>query len=175
MRKCDNYLRLYCYKYAPESFKAFFIKGYIQHKHYKEKITIEISLDYNERSECGNAYCCHGVKAAMDVLKRVLRKQERNEKHYVTYGNFYVDNPKQYAFTHDLEVPDDLQHRLYAYKEWKDFLKRTNYIARTIRMQEGQFNPFENNKAVKETIIEEKIDPNRRVKIHFRSNTIYQS
>lgn len=163
MRKCDNYLGIYCYRYAPESFRAYFAKK-------------EICLTAEERDECGTAYCTGGENAAVKALKRVIRKRERKEKLYVTYGNFYKNKLREYAFTQELATDgNDLRSRLYAYKTWKDYCQSRDWKLSTCIIEEGTVNPFDGkNKAIQREISEE-LDPCRKIKITFRTNTIYQN
>ena len=161
MRKCDNYFRVYCYRYAPESFKAWYNGA-------------EISLNADERSECGGAYCTNGKPAAIAALKRIIRKRESKIKYLITYGNFYLNKPTSFAYTEQLAVDgNSLADRLYAYRAWKNYCEDNNYFAGTVVVEEGNFNPYGKNTATSK-VFAEALDKNRKIKLGFRTETIYQ-
>lgn len=175
MRKCDNYFAVSCYRYAPESFTACFVKEF-SNGNKNIPVYTKIKLNTDERSTCGNAYICKGRSAAIAELKKIIRKRERKEKSYCTYGNKYKDNPKQYAFTHYLECQaDSLQSRLYAYKEWKHYCIKNNYEVSRYVIEEIQFDPEHPNRKATQREVKEQLDRNKPIKIHFRVKTLYQS
>lgn len=174
MRKCDNF-KISCYRYAPESFKAYMLIGYTGKYLNKPKYK-EIPLTYNEKSECGNAYCCGNTDSAIKVLKRIIRAKERKVKQYITYGNFYTNKPREYAFTQQLAVDSSkLSERLYAYKEWKDFCNRVDWKISSYVVEELTFDPDHPNKQPTTKEIFEELNKDRKIKITFKTNTLYQS
>ena len=175
MRKCDNYFAISCYRYAPESFNACYVKSF---KNGNKNIPIysKINLTESEKSECGNAFCTGNRKAAIAVLKRIIRAKERKEKCYTTYGNFYTNKPCEYAFTQQLAVDSSkLSERLYAYKEWKDFCKRNDWKISRYVVEEITFDPNHPNKQPTTKEIFEELNKDRKIKITFKTNTLYQS
>lgn len=84
-----------------------------------------IQLDNSIRSQLAMLMIQGEETKAEDILKRILRKQEKEES-YVCIG-FYSENGKEYYFTQDLKCrSDDLQDKLLAYKEWKRYIKERN-------------------------------------------------
>ena len=122
MRKCDNYLAIQCYKYAPEQFKAYRVVGFSHGNRNVPKYE-QIKLDGYETSVCGNAYCTKGRSAAISELKKIMRKHSKRPDYYVTYGFMSKTYPSQYRFTKDIRaVPECIDDILRVYKEFKQFV-----------------------------------------------------
>ena len=171
MRKCDDYLTCTGYKYAPEQFRAYLIKGFKTNKRgQRVPIYAEIELDATERSDCGLAYV-NGKESAIKALKKVIRKRERRLQPYMTYGNYLV-NSDRYVFTRDLIFPDALNNRLLAYKEWKRCCEQNNWMYEAYTVETGTFIPGRDNKPETRTELIP-IDRNRHIRLRCVANDLY--
>lgn len=133
MRKCDNYFAVSCYRYAPESFKAMYVKEF-SHGNRNIPCYTKIELDPEEVSRCGNAYICKGRATAIAELKRIIRKREKSDKLFCTYGLTYTDNPRQYIYIREIRANEnDIADKLRAYKEIKQWAENHNYKHTTFR------------------------------------------
>ena len=173
MRKCDKYLLVTGYKYAPEQFRAFFVRGFtVNKKGQRIPIKTEIELDANERSACGLAYV-NSIWAAKQALKKVIRKRERRLQPYMTYGNYLVNSDK-YVFTRDLIFPDTLNNRLLAYKEWKRFCEQSNWMYEAYTVETGTFIPGQDNRPETKTELVP-IDKKRHIRLNCVKNDLYNT
>ena len=119
-----NRIRYTCqgYRYAPESFKAYrvLVDQSGRGNHFYEKL----DFTHEENTEIGYAYVTKGNDAAEAIIKRLVRKQERKPKEYMTYGFRDVENPKTCHFTQQILVRPTAsitdKHR--AFREFKDYL-----------------------------------------------------
>ena len=81
-----------------------------------------INLDSDTRSTVACLMLEGKESEAEAILKRKLRKQEKEES-YICIG-FFGKNSDQFYFTQDLKCKrNDLQGKLYTYKEWKRYIK----------------------------------------------------
>lgn len=121
MRKCDNYLAVSGYRYAPEQFKAYRVTGF-SNGNRNVPVYERIKLSYEETSKCGNALCTQGRNAAVTILKKILRERNKKPQYYITIGFMSKTYPTQYRFTQDIRtLPDKLGNRLNVYKEFKKY------------------------------------------------------
>lgn len=109
-RKHENFSYNYGWKTAPEQWNFFF-----------NKKRIDLDTDTRNNLAC---LCISGkVKEAEDILKRMLRKEEKQDrvqKHCIAF--FEVDSDRFY-YTQDLAYDkNDLQDALRCYKEWKQYI-----------------------------------------------------
>ena len=109
-RKHENFSYNYGWKTAPEQWNFFF----------NEK-RIDLDTDTKNNLAC---LCISGkIKEAEDMLKRMLRKEEKQDrvqKHCIAF--FEVDSDRFY-YTQDLAYDkNDLQDALRCYKEWKQYI-----------------------------------------------------
>ena len=107
-----------------------------------------IQLDASTRSQVAMLMIAGKETEAEAILKRLLRKQEKEDS-FVCIG-FYTEDGKDYYFTQDLKCRrDNLQDKLYAFKEWKRYIEArdcslsthtvtTGYLAPDGRMTEGK-------------------------------------
>lgn len=173
MRKCDKYLLVTGDKYAPEQFRAFFVKGFtVNKKGQRVPVKVEIELDANERSECGLAYV-NSIWAAKQELKKIIRKRERRLQPYMTYGNYLV-NSDRYVFTRDLIFPDTLDNRLLAYKEWKRCCEQNDWMYEAYTVETGTFIPGQDNRPETKTELIP-IDKNRHIRLNCVKNDLYNT
>lgn len=173
MRKCDDYLRISCYQYAPESFRAYLLTGY-KGKYNNKPCYTEIPLTYNEKSLCGNVFACDGLNAAKAKLKHVIRKRESKDYIRVTYGSKDKNN-KQYYYIKELAVRnDDLNARLYAYRLWKDYCIRHDWKIDCYEVEEMQIDFDYPNKQPEKRVMYNELAIGKFVKVYSKSNTIYQ-
>lgn len=176
MRKCDKYFAVSCYRYAPESFKAFYVKEF---KNGNKNIPCytEITLNSSEKSVCGNAYICKGRSAAIAELKKIIRKREQKEKHRVTYGNVLENDQTKFVYTSSLFVnADSLENRLFAFKEWKRTVIEAGYKYQAAALVETEIIPTQNGVRAHKKTEREVYEPISRKMcvISVKSNTIYQ-
>ena len=108
------------------------------------------------------------------ILKRLLRKQEK-EPEYICIG-FWDKAKKRYYFTQQLKCrSDDFQAKLYAYKEWKGYIKERNCTLSTITITSGYL--MSDGKMSNETQVNrnEEIDIKNPVIIHLiGSDKVFQ-
>ena len=107
-----------------------------------------IQLDASTRSQVAMLMISGKETEAEAILKRLLRKQEKEDS-YICIG-FYTEDGKDYYFTQDLKCRrDNLQDKLYAFKEWKRYIEAregclsthtvtTGYLAPDGKMTEGK-------------------------------------
>ena len=100
------------------------------------------------------------------ILKRLLRKQEK-EENYICIS-FYRANSTQYYFTQQLRcISNHLQEKLYAYKEWKRYIKSKNCVLSTHTVTSGYLMPDGKMTEEKTEEIHNKIDLKRPVTIRL--------
>lgn len=174
MRKCDNYLKISCYKYAPESFKAFLLTGY-KGKYNNKPCYTEIPLTYAERGQCGYIFACNGLDDARAELKRVIRKRESKDRILITYGSKDKNNATRYYYTQQLAVNnDDINQRLYAYKQWKDYCQRLDWKLESYEVEEAKIDFDHPNKQPEKRVIYNELVIGKFIKVWGESNTIYK-
>lgn len=163
MRKCDNYFAVSYYRYAPESIRATWNGK-------------PIELTDEERSRLGNTACTRGYKAAINVLKNIVRSFERKEEERVTYGYKYIDDADKFAYTRQVTArPDDINSRLSAYKEIKRYFASRDWTFESYVVTSGTFEPFGKSTKGKTEAIMQRINPEAPVKVHFHPYTIYRA
>lgn len=119
MRKCDSYLSISGYKYAPEQFKAYRVTGF-SNGNRNVPIYKRIDLTYGETRECGNALACNGKEAALGVLKRILRERERKTERRCTIGFKEQGGGRRFAYIADNTARFyDLDGMLRAFRRLK--------------------------------------------------------
>ena len=111
-------------------------------------------------SDTRNSVVAHMIKGeeekAETILKRLLRKQEREES-YICIG-FVGEDENKYYFTKQLKCKrNDLQGKLYAYKQFKNFLLKNNNEVLTPIIKSGYLTPF-GQESVKEKEYKEKVN-----------------
>ena len=135
MRKCDEYLSVSCYRYAPERFKAYRVTGFSNGNRNIPEYE-EIQLNSAEISTCGNALLCKGREAAIAEVKRILRKRDRATQ-YVTYGFRFAENPRQYIYIPgNLANVTDFPARVRAYKYMIEHAERKGWKHATMQRAE---------------------------------------
>lgn len=108
-RKHDKFSYSYGWRTAPEQWKFY----------WNDKL---IHLDRETRSSVSNLMLQGKETEAEAILKRELRKQEKEEA-YICIG-FFGKNSKQLYLTQDLRCTrNDLQGKLHAYKEWRHYIE----------------------------------------------------
>lgn len=175
MRKCDNYFAVSCYRYAPERFTACYVKEFSNGNKNIPCYT-EINLTNEEKSACGNAFCTKGRLAAIAELKHIIRKRERKDKIYITYGSAHKNNSKLYSYTNTLLVPENnLTERLYAYKEWKKYCIANDWKLSNYKVEEIQFDPNDLSKKPTEKMLYDELVKDKFIKIYTKSKTLYKN
>ena len=107
-RKHDKFSYNYGWSTAPEQWSFYWNNKLIQ-------------LDYSTHSEVALLMISGKKTEAEAMLKRLLRKQEKEDS-YICIGFFGV-NSNQYYFTQTLKCSrNDMQGKLYSYKEWKHYI-----------------------------------------------------
>lgn len=151
-RKHDIFSYNYGWRTAPEQWSFYWNNKLIQ-------------LDYSTHSEVALLMISGKKTEAEAMLKRLLRKQEKEDS-YICIGFFGV-NSNQYYFTQTLKCSrNDMQGKLYSYKEWKHYIQSKNCNLSTHEIVSGYFIP--NGKVTKgKTETHDKIDLNRPVIIRL--------
>ncbi len=151
-RKHDKFSYSYGWKTAPEQW-SFYWNGKL------------IQLDSGTRSEVALLMLSGKETEAEAILKRLLRKREK-EGSDICIG-FYAENSNRYYFTLQLKCGrNDMQGKLYSYKEWKHYIQSKNCYLSTYEVTRGCFIP--NGKKLKEKKeTQDKIDLNRAVIIRL--------
>ena len=125
-----------------------------------------IRLDNETRSFIANLMIAGNNEAAEAVLKRMLRKQEREDSYYVTIG-FHGEGNNQFYFTKQLFCKvNNLQEKLQIYKEWKRYILSKDCILSTHTVTSGYVTP-DGVTAGKEEEIQERVDISRPVTIRL--------
>ena len=123
MRKIDNYIGVYCYKYAPESFQAYIVLSFSHGNRNIPEYT-EIKLTADEKSRCGYIYTTQGRRAAVDEVKRIIRKAEKQNVQKVTFGTTLKNNEKMFVyFQYEEAKADDISDKLKTYKHVKELFE----------------------------------------------------
>ncbi len=108
-RKHENFTYNYGWRTAPEQW-SFYLNGK------------RIRLDHENRNKLACMCLLGKVKEAEDELKRLLRKEEKQQHDFVTFG-FYGKNSKEFYFTEQLQAHrTDQAEKLRIYKEWKRYI-----------------------------------------------------
>lgn len=99
-----------------------------------------IQLDYETRSQVAQLMLAGRETEAEAILKRLLRKQEKEES-YICIGFFGVDS-SQYYFAQQLRCRrNDLQEKLNSYKEWKRYIQARDCVLSTCAVTSGYMLP----------------------------------
>lgn len=109
-RKHEKFSYNYGWRTAPEQWNFF----------YNGK---RINLDNNTRDTL--AYMCISgkVKEAEDILKRMLRKEEKQDRVQKHCIAFFEVNSDRFYYTQNLAYnKNDLHDALRCYKEWKQYI-----------------------------------------------------
>ena len=154
-RKHDKFTYSYGWKTAPEQW-------------YFQWNNKPINLDYSTRTSIANLMIQGRKTEAMDILKRLLRKQEK-ETGYICIG-FMGEKNNQFYFTQQLKCKsDNLMDKLYAYKEWKRYILSKNCTVSMYNQTQGYLKPDGSFEKYKEEEILEKIDINRPCTIRLHT------
>lgn len=138
-----NNIGMTCYKYAPESFKAYFVIGF-SNGNKNIPLYEQIKLSHEETSKCGYAYACSGRQEALKELKKIIRHKIQNRKQYCTIGFLDLNNERQYYFIREHMVNiNNLQDKLRIYKEFKNYMlsKDCKVEAFTTATLDGHYKP----------------------------------
>ena len=122
-----------------------------------------IQLDSSTRSRIACLIIAGKKKEAMDELKRLLRKQEK-EENYICYGFFGEgENNRKYYFTQDLRCKKNasLQEKLQAYKNWKGYIREKNCFLSNYVVTDSYLDASGKMVKRKEEEIQEKVNLNR--------------
>ena len=151
MRKCDQYFAVSGYRYAPEQFKAYRVVGF-SNGNRNIPLYDKIELTSEETSECGMAMCSGNREAAIAKLKKILRKRDHAASK-ITYGFRYVDHPNEFVYLRTCALRDDLQSRLWLFKQCLWQFEKMGWEHETFKSCElnGKFEA-ENVKSHKEKI-----------------------
>lgn len=163
-----DYIGISCYKYAPESFKAYFVLSFSHGNRNIPEYT-QINLTYDETSICGNAFCCKGKKEAITELKKIIRKHIKNSRQYMSIG-FMLKDSTQYIYTQQLKAnKNNLQDQLSIFKEFKQYniehdCKYNDYSSATLN---GNYKPenIENHYSI--------IDISKPIIINYKQDKNY--
>lgn len=164
-----DYIAVSCYKYAPESFRAYAVLSFSNGNKNVPEYT-KINLTSEETSKCGYAFACGGRKQALAELKKIIRQKINASKQYATIGFFSIDNPKQYYFTqHYTANKQRVSDMLHAYKAFKQYMLDIDckIEAYTVATLDGHYKPENVEKKY------DRIDINRPVIINLKSNKDY--
>ena len=108
-RKHDKFTYSYGWRMAPEQWNFYWNNK-------------PIHLDNNTRLTVACLMLSGKETEAEVILKRELRKQEKEES-YICIG-FFGKNSRQFYFTQQLRCRrNNLQEKLYSYKEWKHYIE----------------------------------------------------
>ena len=132
-------LRICCYRYAPEQFHAW----------YRESKGWKLISAIDHDSTLGGMLICGNPEQCIQELKRMVR-QEAKGGNGVTYGFFFADSRREYAFFRELCTFDlSLTSRLRLYKEikremeknsWSDVSSRTATLGENYRIENVEDN-----------------------------------
>lgn len=151
-RKHEHFSYWYGMKCAPEQWHFY----WNQHP---------IRLVSEDRSTVAGLMIAGREKEAEDVLKRLLRKQEK-EATYVCIG-FWAENSRQFYYTKDLKCRDDsLMDKLLAYKKFKSYVQSNGGVLSTHTIRSGFVVPEESEAVVMESY-EERINLNQPCKVRL--------
>lgn len=126
-RKHDKFSYSYMWRLAPEQWNFYWNNKLIQ-------------LDNNTRSQVACLMLEGKETEAEAILKRLLRKQEKEDS-YICIGFYGVDN-SQYYFTQQLKCRrNNLQEKLYSYKEWKRYIQSKDCDLSTHTVTSGYLTP----------------------------------
>ena len=156
-RKHENFTYNYGWKTAPEQW----------HFYLNNKL---IQLDNSTRNELA-CMCISGkVKEAEDQLKRILRKEEKQNVIKRKCIAFYGKNSRQFYYTKQLAfIPGDRERALYSFKEWKRYIKKQNMQLETIEVTSGYITPYGVTKGKREDV-KHIIDLNRKCMVNIFEN-----
>jgi len=164
-----DYIAITCYRYAPESFRAYAVLSFSNGNKNIPEYT-QIKLDNEETSRCGNAFCCGGRKQAITELKKIIRQKIKQQKQLATIGFFDAEYPKQYYFTQQLRAnKNNINDMLWAYKRFKNYVLENNckFKAYTMAKLDGHYRPEETK------IKYNYIDINRPLIVNFKIDKDY--
>ena len=135
----------------------------------------EIPLTYVERGQCGNIFACNGLDDARAELKRIIRKRESKNRILITYGSTDKNNATRYYYTQQLLVNSaDINERLFAYKQWKDYCQRLDWKLESYEVEEMQIDFDHPNKQPEKRVMYNELVIGKFIKIYSESNTIYK-
>lgn len=151
-RKHERFSYSYGWRTAPEQWR-FALNGK------------QIQLDSNTRSQLAQLILQGNEIEAEAILKRLLRKQEKEES-MICIG-FFAENSNTYYFTQDLKCRrNDLQNKLFAYKKWKQYILDNDCYLSAYTLTSGHIIPGETCKKYENQILE-KIDLSRPIIIRL--------
>lgn len=117
-----NYIGITCYKYAPESFKAYAVLKFSNGNKNVPEYT-QIKLTDEETSICGNVFCTSGRNKALTELKKIIRNKIKESKQYCTIGFLNINNNKQFHYIRSQYCNiTNLTEKLRIYKEFKKYI-----------------------------------------------------
>lgn len=165
MKKEREHFTYKGYKYDPNQW-YFYLNGKL------------LNLPYQDSHDLGYLAICGKHKEVIDELKRIIRKERKENIVKAKCVAYYVANSNEYYFTRDLSFnPTDRIRALYCYKEWKKHVIKNDCILRkAVTIQEGSVTPFGVDKP-REIIIEDKIDLSHKFFIKLvkpKENFVYQ-
>lgn len=152
-RKHDKFSYDYGWRTAPEQWRFYWNNKLIQ-------------LDSNTRSEVAVLMLSGKETEAEAILKRMLRKQEKEDS-YICIG-FFGAGSNQYYYTLQLICRrNDMQGKLYSYKEWKHYIQSKDCDLSTHTITSGYLMPDGKMADEKKEETHNKIDLNRPVIIRL--------
>lgn len=126
-RKHEKFSYNYGWRTAPEQWSFFWNNKLIQ-------------IDDDTRSTIVCLMLAGKETEAEAILKRMLRKQEKEES-YICIG-FFGKNSRIFYFTRQLKCKrNNLQGKLYAYKEWKRYIQSKDGYLSTYTVTSGYLTP----------------------------------
>lgn len=159
-RKHENF-GWYGYKYTPESV-VFTLNGK------------RLYLPDDERNKIAYLVICGRKREALDELKRILRKEEKQPLVIGKCICFFKRNSNEFYYTQQLQYqPDNIQDALRCYKEWKRYIKSKECILETgYEVTEGEFELCGDNKG-QTRLISNVVDLTRCRSINIIRNNIF--
>ena len=152
-RKHDIFSYNYGWRTAPEQWSFYWNNKLIQ-------------LDSSTRSEVAVLMLSGKQPEAEAILKRMLRKQEKEDS-YICIG-FFGAGSNQYYFTQQLKCRrNDMQGKLYSYKEWKHYIQSKDCDLSTHTVTNGYLMPDGKMTSEKAEETHNKIDLNRPIIIRL--------
>lgn len=111
-RKHEQFSYVYGLRYAPEQWSFYWNNK-------------KVHLEHDTKTSLALLVIQGKAKEAEDILKRLLRKEEKEVCHSISYGFYGLDRREEYFFTRQLACSSNsgLLERLCVYKAWKQYLK----------------------------------------------------
>lgn len=129
-RKHENFSYNYGWKTAPEQWH-FYLNGKVIH------------LDSNTKSRLACLCIAGNVKETEDELKRILRKEEKQNTINKKCIAFFENGSKYFYYTMQLAFnPNNKAEALYSFKEWKRYIISHNNQLETMQVTSGYITPY---------------------------------